>query len=102
MITGAQIREARRLLNLEANALAKLPLGVITRAENVDHEPIITMAQARASSTPLRRSGPSSPTAISRASGSQGRRRRREKQNSRPLPLRLPPFPQKPIRSRDA
>jgi len=38
----------RRLLNLEANALAKLPLGVITRAENVDDEPIITMAQARA------------------------------------------------------
>jgi hypothetical protein len=48
MITGAQIRAARRLLNLEANALAKLPLGVITRAENVDDEPIITMAQARA------------------------------------------------------
>ena len=51
MITGAQIREARRLLNLEANALAKrakLPISVISRAESVEDEPMITMAHAQA------------------------------------------------------
>jgi hypothetical protein len=51
MITGAQIREARRLLNLEANALAKrakLLISVISRAKSVEDEPMITMAHAQA------------------------------------------------------
>src|SRR5215210_3262923 len=50
-ITGAQIREARRLLALGPEALArraKVPLTVVQRAERVDGEPAITIAHARA------------------------------------------------------
>jgi len=60
MITGARIREARLLLGLEASALAKrakLPSSVISRAESIDGEPTITIAQARAIQHALEKAG---------------------------------------------
>jgi hypothetical protein len=48
MITGAQIREARKLLGLQPYQLARLVtmhLSVIRRAESVDGEPPITVYQ---------------------------------------------------------
>ena len=60
MITGARTREARLLLGLEASALAKrpkLPSSVISRAESIDGEPTITIAQARAIQHALEKAG---------------------------------------------
>ena len=52
MITGSQIRKARALLGLQRNELAARAKGVttatITRAESVDDEAPITIAQAAA------------------------------------------------------
>ena len=51
-LTGRQIREARALLGLTPGDLAKkvrmIATGTVTRAESVDDEPPITMAQAAA------------------------------------------------------
>ena len=52
MITGRQIREARALLGLQRGELAAkvrmISTGTISRAESVDDEPPITVAQAAA------------------------------------------------------
>ena len=52
MITGRQIREARALLGLQRNEIAAkakfLTTATIARAETVDGEPPITIAQATA------------------------------------------------------
>ena len=52
MITGSQIREARALLGLQRNELAarvkSVTTATIARAETVDGEPPITIAQATA------------------------------------------------------
>ena len=49
-ITGSQIRDARALLGLQRNALAAkvktVTTATIARAETVDGEPPITIAQA--------------------------------------------------------
>ena len=51
-ITGRQIREARTLLGLQRNEIAAkakvLTTATIVRAEKVDDEPPITVAQATA------------------------------------------------------
>ena len=51
-ITGRQIREARALLGLQRSELAAkvrmISTGTISRAESVDDEPPITVAQAAA------------------------------------------------------
>ena len=51
-ITGRQIREARALLGLQRSELAAkvrmISTGTIRRAESVDDEPPITVAQAAA------------------------------------------------------
>ncbi len=50
MITGQQIRQARKLLKLSVNQLAsltKLPVEIIERAEAVDGIPAITLASGR-------------------------------------------------------
>ena len=61
MITGRQIREARTLLGLHRSALAAkaktVTTGTITRAELVDDEPPITIAQAAAIKEALERAG---------------------------------------------
>ena len=52
MITGRQIREARALLRLQRSELAArvktVTTATISRAESVDDEPLITIAQAAA------------------------------------------------------
>ena len=52
MITGRQIREARALLGLQRSELAAkvrlIATATVTRAELVDGEPPITVAQAAA------------------------------------------------------
>ena len=52
MITGSQIREGRALLGLQRNELAarvkSVTTATIARAETVDGEPPITIAQATA------------------------------------------------------
>ena len=52
MITGRQIREARALLRLQRSELAArvktVTTATISRAESVDDEPPITIAQAAA------------------------------------------------------
>ena len=61
MITGRQIREARTLLGLHRSALATkakiVTTGTITRAELVDDEPPITIAQAVAIQRTLEAAG---------------------------------------------
>lgn len=60
MITGAQIREGRRLASLGPRQLArraKLPVAVVERAESVDGEPVITTAQAHALQRALEAAG---------------------------------------------
>lgn len=50
MITGRQIREARKLLKLDLaklGGLADLPVELIERAEKNDATPAITLAQGR-------------------------------------------------------
>ena len=60
MLTGAQIRAARTLLGWERSALAqraKLPLSTMVRAESVDGEPPITLAQQELIRRTLQRGG---------------------------------------------
>ena len=60
MITGAQIREARRLAGLGPRELArraKISVAVVERAEGVDGEPMITTAQAHALQRALEAAG---------------------------------------------
>ena len=61
MITGSQIRKARALLGLQRNELAARAKGVttatITRAESVDDEAPITIAQAAAIQRALEAAG---------------------------------------------
>jgi ribosome-binding protein aMBF1 (putative translation factor) len=50
MITGRQIREARKLLQWNRAALsgmAELPVEIVARAERTDGIPSITLAQGR-------------------------------------------------------
>ena len=60
MITGAQIREGRRLADLGPRELArraKISVTVVERAESVDGEPMITTAQAHAVQRALEAAG---------------------------------------------
>ena len=60
MITGAQIREGRRLVGLGPRELArraKLSVAVVERAESVDGEPMITTVQAHALQRALEAAG---------------------------------------------
>jgi ribosome-binding protein aMBF1 (putative translation factor) len=60
MITGAQIREGRRLVSLGPRELArraKISVAVVERAERVDGEPMITTAQAHALQRTLEAAG---------------------------------------------
>lgn len=61
MITGRQIREARALLGLQRSELAAkvkiVTTATIARAESVDDDPPITIAQATAIQQTLEASG---------------------------------------------
>jgi transcriptional regulator with XRE-family HTH domain len=60
MITGAQIRQARKLVGWSVKELggrAKLAASTVQRAECVDGEPSITEAHAAAIRTALERAG---------------------------------------------
>ena len=60
IITGRQIREARILLKWDRSTMARrtaLPISVIERAEAVDDEPLITMAQQIAIKHALAKAG---------------------------------------------
>jgi DNA-binding XRE family transcriptional regulator len=60
MITGAQIKEARRLLRWTPRDLAlkaRVPRTTVQRAEATDGEPAITLAQANAIKRALKEAG---------------------------------------------
>ena len=65
MITGSQIRTARSLLGWDQRRLAracKLRVETLVRAESVEGEPPITLAQARIIQGVLERAGIAFPT----------------------------------------
>lgn len=66
MITGPQLRAARVALGWRQQVLAtraKVPLGVVERAESSPGEPAVTIAQLNALMQTLRAAGASFPVA---------------------------------------
>ena len=60
MITGRQIRASRKLLHWNPNRVAKasrLSLSIVTRAEPIDGEAVITFAHAMAIKRALQSAG---------------------------------------------
>lgn len=74
MITGPQLRAARAALGWKLRVLAtkaKLPSGVVERAENSPGEPAITIAQLSALMQALRAAGASFPPADPQPDGNE-------------------------------
>lgn len=75
MITGPQLRAARASLGWKPQVLAtraKVPLGVVERAESSLGEPAVTIAQLNALMQALRTAGASFPPSGLKTDGGEG------------------------------